>query len=247
MLRNYLRVFGRLLQRHAGFSAINVGGLALGFACFTLISIYIHHESGFDRFHPDADRLYRVNKSVITSSGDTERHALTAGLLAPALAEAFPEVETTARVQPWFDDVLISRAGDAGDSGAVASSNETGFLTADVAIVDASFFDVFGFRLIRGNPNTALAAPQSIVLTESLAARLFGGDDPAGSALGQSVIALNNLDYTVTGVAADPDPQSHLRFRALISWSTSLPGGGLDFEWLNRWITQAPSPTSSSG
>jgi putative ABC transport system permease protein len=231
MLRNYLRVFGRILIRHKGFSVINVLGLALGFACFTLISIYITHESGFDDFHPGADRLYRVNKSVETSGGAIERHALTAGLLAPALDEAFPEVDATARVQPWFDDVLISAADGSGDG-----DNETGFPTPDVAIVDASFFDVFGFELIRGNPTTALAAPRSIVLTESVAARIFGNADP----IGQSVTALQNLDYTVTGVAGDPDPQSHLRFNALISWSSTLSGGGLEFDWMNRWITQAP-------
>lgn len=224
MLRSYLSVFFRNLVRQKGFSSINILGLALGFACFTLITVYLSHEQGFDRIHEGSDRLYRINKVVTTADGRLERHALTPGLLAPSLSDAFPEIEAITRVQPWFDDILLSYENRA-------------FMTSDVAIVDSNFFNIFGFELLRGEKESVLSNPLSIVLTESVAARLFGETDP----IGLPVLALENLEYVVTGIAADPDPRSHLRFTALISWSSTVPGGGgLDFAWLNRWITQAP-------
>ncbi|GMQ81867.1 MAG: ABC transporter permease [Rhodothermia bacterium] len=224
MVKNYLSVFVRNLLRQKGFSSINILGLVLGFASFTLITIYLSYENGFDRFHDGSDRLYRVNKIVTTADGQLERHALTPGLLAPALSETFPEIEASTRVQPWFDDILLSY-------------EKRAFMTSDVAIVDSNFFNIFGFELLRGDKESVLSAPLSIVLTESTAGRLFGDTDP----IGLPVLGLENLEYVVTGIAADPDPKSHLRFSALISWSSTMPGGGgLEFAWLNRWITQAP-------
>ncbi len=224
MFKNYLKIFSRNLIKYHGFSFINILSLALGLASFAFISIYVTHEKGFDKFHDGSDRLYRINKVVTTSTGVTQRHALTAGLLGPAIMESFPEVEQVVRLQPWFDDVLLA--------------HENRFsLTPDVIIADSNFFEVFGFDLVRGDPQEVLIAPMSIVITELTADLLFGDTDPVG----QIVQGINNLDFTVTGVAANPRLDSHLRFDALISWTSTLPGGGgLELEFLHRWITQAP-------
>lgn len=224
MLKNYWKTFSRNLIKNRGISFINILSLAVGLASFAFIAIYVTHESGYDVFHGGSDRLYRINKVVTTSSGATERHALTAGLLGPAIAEAFPEVEQVVRLQPWFGDVLLVHEGQSA-------------LTPDVVIADSNFFNVFGFELLRGDPDAVLLAPMSIVLTDTTANRLFGDLDP----IGQIVKGINNLDYVVTGIAADPRLDSHLRFNALVSWSSTIPGGGgLELDFLYRWITQAP-------
>ena len=97
------------------------------------------------------------------------------------------------------------------------------------------FFEVFDFALVRGNPETALTSPMSIVLTEETAARFFGNADPVG----QTILGLNDFEYSITGVIEKAPENSHLKYNVLISWSSTVPGTGpLNFSWLNRWITQ---------
>ena len=222
MLRNYLLTITRHLTRHRSFSAVNILGLGLGMGCFVFISLYVWRESGFDTFHADYDSIYRVNKTVATDDGTTEEHVLTAGLLAAALESTFPEVEDAVRILPWFDPMTLI----AGEQVAVSP---------DVVIADSNFFTLFSFPLLQGDPAEVLRAPLSMVLTDRTASRLFPGEDPVG----KTVRALGNLDYTITGVAADTPEESHIQFEAVISWASSEPGG-LDFSWMNRWITQAP-------
>ena len=94
---------------------------------------------------------------------------------------------------------------------------------------------VFDFTLVRGNPKTALTSPMSIVLSEETAARFFGSIDP----IGQTIFGLNDFAYSVTGVIEKAPENSQLKYNALISWSSTVPGtGALNFAWLNRWITQ---------
>ncbi len=222
MLKNYLKIALRHLRKHPGYTFINVAGLAVGIACCLLILLYVQAELRVDRFHTNAERLYRLNKVVTPKAGETEFHVITSGPMAPALAADYPEVEQAIRVLPWFDDVLMRHG-------------ETSVLVPDVVFVDSNFFDVFSFELVRGDPADVLAAPLSIVLTETTAHRLFGDTDP----IGQLLTGLNDLDYTVTGVAADPPVSSHLRFNALVAWSSLLPGqGGLEFGWIARWFPQ---------
>ena len=222
MLKNSHTHLLRQLRKNKGYAAINIFGLGLGMACCVFILLFVQHERSFDRFHDHADDLYRVNKVVTPQEGGTEQHAITGGMLAPAMTEAFPEVAEAVRVLPWFSEVLLVH-----EDQAISSP--------EVVFADAQFFDVFSFGLRRGDPATALAAPMSMVLTETTAQRLFGEADP----LGQIVRGLNNLNYTVTGIAADPPQQSHLKFEALVSWASSLPGEGrLNFGFMNRWITQ---------
>jgi putative ABC transport system permease protein len=183
MLRNYLLVLFRNLRKRKGYASINIFGLALGMACCTFILLFVQDERSFDRFHADAGWIYRINKIVTPQEGGTEYHALTAGLLAPALVEAFPEVEEAVRLMPWFDDVLLVHGAQS-------------VLTPDVMIADSNFFSVFSFTLRRGDPRTVLQAPLSMVLTESTARAVFGEADP----IGQRIAGLNNLEYTVTGI-----------------------------------------------
>ena len=222
MIRNYLKIAIRTLRRQPGYSAINIAGLSIGLACCILIGLFVQYERSFDEFHRLGDRMYRLNKLVTPQEGAEEVHAITGGAMGPAIQAAFPEVEQSLRMLPWFDDVMMRH-------------EQTNQRVADVVFADSNFFSVFDFELVRGDPRTVLTAPRSIVFTEETAQRLFGDVDP----MGKTVVGLNGLEYTVAGITKAPPATSHLRFNALISWTTTLQGeGNLNFGWLNRWLTQ---------
>lgn len=222
MLKNYLTVTIRNLKNQRFYTFINVAGLAVGMACGLLILLFVQDERSYDQFHTNADRLYRLNKLVTPTEGETEHTAITSGLMGPTMVTTYPEVEAAVRVLPWFDAVLTQRG-------------ETRINMEDVVFADSNFFQVFDFTLLQGDPSTVLQAPSSIVLTETMAQIFFGESNP----IGQTLTGLNDLTYTVTGISADPPINSHLTYNALVSWSTTVPGQGpLNFAWMNRWITQ---------
>lgn len=223
MLRNYVMLAFRNLRKHAGYTFINVIGLTVGIACCLLILIFVKSELGVDGFHEKADRLYRVNKVVTPRTGGIERDVITSGPMGPAMAADYPEVEQAVRVLPWFDDILTTHG-------------ETSIKLSNTVFADSNFFDVFSFRLLRGDPSTALTAPLSIVLSDKTAHALFGDDDPVG----QRVIGLNGLEFTVTGVVENAPDNSHLVYDALASWASLSPKvAGEDFTWLTSWFPQA--------
>ncbi len=223
MLNNYLIVALRSLRRQKGYAAINVVGLALGLAAFLFLAFWVQDERSFDRFHTHADRLYRLNKVFTPPEGPTARHALSPGPMGPTLEADFPDVEAAIRVMPAWGGMLLVHG-------------ETTLPTPDVLFADAEFLDAFDFRLLRGDPSTALVEPLSLVLSEHLAHALFGDADP----LGQTLVGAGELTYTVTGIVEDVPAQSHLRYNALASWSTLVTGnGGLEAGWLERWLPQS--------
>ena len=216
MLKNYLKVALRTLRRHKGYAAINVLGLAVGLASVVLIALWVGDELRYDRFHRDADRTVRIVFDGQIPNAPPDRFAVTGPPVAPALRQ-FPEVEAVTRLEPW-DPVL--RVGDR-------------YATGDTYYaVDPGFFDVFTFPLLQGDPETALAVPYSLVVTEGMAERHFGSAD----VLGRSVVLSDSLTFTVTGVAADVPVHSHLDFDALTSRSTfdGFPGREDEGDqWLN--------------
>ena len=195
MLKSYLKIAWRSLLRQKGFSFINIAGLALGITCSLLIGLYVNNELRYDRHHEKADRIARVTLIDL----DDDRHwAATAPLLAPAMKVAIPEIEAAARFYPVsttlrYEDRLFNEP--------------------DGVYADSSVFDVFTFPLSRGNSKTALVAPQSIVLTTSMAQKYFGSVDP----LGQSLDMGNGWTLTVTGIMADPPHTTHLPFNYMVS------------------------------
>ena len=222
MFRHYLKIARRNLLKYKSHALINVIGLSVGIACCLLILLFVADDLSFDQFHKKKDRIYRLNKIVTPLTGRTERHAISSGLMGPAMVTEFPEVEQCVRLLPWFDDVLMQ-------------AGETRVKVPDVVIADANFFQVFDFQLLQGNPAQVLSEPMSVVLTEETARTFFGDTEPVG----KTIEGLQGKLYTVTGVAAVPPENSHLRFNALISWSSTVPGvGPLNLAWLNRWITQ---------
>lgn len=220
---NYLKTALRTFRRNFTFSLINITGLAIGIACCILISMFIGYEYSFDSFHTKKDRIYRVNKVVNEQTHSTEElHALTSGPMGNQMKQEFPEIENVVRIRNWFSEVLVSY-------------EEKHIQVEDFVFVDSTFFEVFDFKLKSGNPGLALTKPLSVVLSEEMAGIFFGSEN----AMGKTLIGLNGLDYTVTGVIENAPANSHLQYDILASWSSVNPGA-LDFSWMDRrWFPQS--------
>jgi putative ABC transport system permease protein len=200
MFLRHARVAVRTLRKKPLFTAINTTGLAVGLACCLLLALYVQDELSFDRFHVNADELVRLER---IQPGSDSRSAFTDGPSACDIAQQYPEVVAATRT--FREESLIS----------VGNIQFTG---ERIAYVDSTYLSMFSFPLLAGDRRTALAAPQSIVLTESLARKYFGTSDPVG----RQVRVNNEWDMTVTGVVEDVPYNSHYRFDALASFSTAV-------------------------
>ena len=192
MLINYLKVAFRNIKRHFGYSFINIAGLAIGMVCCLLITLWVIDELSYDKFHENAADLYRVEENQYYSAGRYHVN-VTPYPLAPVLVEEIPEIIDATR---WVGTgTVLFRYGD-------LVYYETG-----LRAVDPSFFKMFSFPFVKGDPNTALNNPNSIVISEEIAEKYFPDEDPIGKALN----AFNQLDFTVTGVMKNVPRNSYLR------------------------------------
>ncbi|HYK44603.1 MAG TPA: ABC transporter permease, partial [Parafilimonas sp.] len=214
MLKNFFKISYRNLLRNKGFSFINISGLAVGMASAILILLWIQNEVSYDQFHANKDRIYEAwNKA--TFSNKLQCWNTTPKILARTLEHDLPEVERAVRVN-WPSSYLFS----------VGEKR----LTLQGNIVDSGFLQMFSFPLLKGNPNTALNDMHSIVLTESLAKDLFGGENAMGK-----VIKLDNQDnFTVTGIAKDLPNNTRFDFNYLLPWSYLRYKGDDDSNWGNN-------------
>ena len=202
MLKNYLKITLRNLKKHKGFSFINITGLAIGLTCTILMLVYVHLELSYDRFHKNAENIYKVVHIT-----EEDWNALTPGALKPALLDEMPEVVSAVRVCPWGGYIEFN--------GSISYEGHQ-YTEDNFFIVDAEFLDTFTFPLISGNPKKALSEPFSIVLTQEIAEKYFGKEDPMGKILKFD----NRYDYTITGILKEIPANSHLKFDFLISLET---------------------------
>ncbi|OGG45866.1 MAG: hypothetical protein A3F84_17065 [Candidatus Handelsmanbacteria bacterium RIFCSPLOWO2_12_FULL_64_10] len=203
MLRNYLTVAVRNLLRHKGYSAINIAGLAVGMACCILITLYIRDELSYDRYHEKANRIFRVTEEYKNDATGEKMHAaMTAFKLTPALLNAFPEIVHITR---FYRGTLLARYG------------RKQFLEGGFALTDATVFKIFSLPLIKGDPETALTRPNTVVITEETARKYFGDEEPVGK-----VLTSNGEipDLEITGVMQKIPQNSHFRFDLLASMET---------------------------
>jgi putative ABC transport system permease protein len=231
MLRNCFTTALRSLSRHASNTTINVLGLAVGLAACLLIGRYVADAWQFDRFRAKADRIVRVT-SHLNVDGDPMHLTTAQGPLAPTLEAEVPSVQATTR---FIGGGYLLRHGD------------TQVQVGDLFYADPSLFDVFSFELPRGDPATALSAPNRIVVTPALAQQLFGADDPMGQMLQTDA----GPSLTVTGVIAAPPPTSHIDFPALVSMDTRRAYDTDRFASWSRfsfwtYVLLAPETTSES-
>ena len=213
MLKSYLKIAWRNIVRHKGYSFINIFGLAVGIACCLLIAIWVQNELGFDRFNEKADRIHRVYQQL-TVNGQTRTAPITSAPLAPELSRSFPEVEQTARILSLGNTTVQYDAKE--------------FREQRLAYADASFFSIFTLPLLAGDPRSALAAPYSVVLSEKIARKYFGMEQPIGKMLKFS----DGRAYTVTGIMNDIPGNFHLTTQILCSYSTWIAENKSDAE---RW------------
>ena len=200
MLGNYLTTALRLLWRESSYAAINIFGLAIGFALCLLVIQLAAYQLSVGDFHEKKDRVFRVLGPP--SWGEAQYTGSMPIPLGPALKEQLPEVEEAVRFSWNFPRLL--RVGD-----------KEG-MYEKVSGVEAGVFDMFSLPLLRGDPKTALVRPHTLVLTEPLARRLFGESDP----IGQVVRVNEKFDCEVTGIVAQPPSNSLLQFSALLSLAT---------------------------
>ncbi len=207
MFKNYLVIACRSLLKNKWFSVINIAGLAVGMACFILILAYVQFEFSFDRFHEKSDRVFRIiNQDNSRQVGTQLFNAHSPEHLATLLKAEFAEVSEATRIRELFSDVAILQVED-------KTFYQTGLFA------DNTFLDVFTFPLLQGNVRTALLAPSSILLTKTVAEKLFPGEDCIGHRLSFRTRS-KTYDLTVTGIMEDPPQNSHLQFEFLVSVAT---------------------------
>jgi len=202
MLNNYLKIAFRNISRQKAYAAINILGLSIGMAAALFILFWVREECSFDRFHANADRIYRMAQVFHYDDYHLEQ-ANTPSILAETMKNECPEAELVTRVR-GFDETLV-----------IAGENRLN--EARHGVADDQFFKVFSFPFIQGNPETVLSAPQTAVISESAAKKYFGDSDPIGKSL-----TFYDQDFQVTGIYRDMPPNSHFHFDILCS-ITSFP------------------------
>ncbi|MEO0553823.1 MAG: ABC transporter permease [Bacteroidota bacterium] len=205
MLKNYLKTSVRNVKRHALFSGINVVGLAVSLSIGIFMIVLLSELHSFDAFHDKKDRIYRVTTSrQALFQGEEDYLATASHYIGDRMWQQVPEVE----------QVLVLRRGLTAD----LHSDQKAIATSGYYATN-SFFNVFSFKLLKGNPQTALKSPGAIVLTESAAKRLFNTMDPIGKTVGVE----GNGDFNtgmITGIVEDPPVNSHVTFEMLVSMKT---------------------------
>lgn len=197
MLRNYLKMSFRNIMRHKGFSFINITGLAIGLTCVMFILLWILDELSYDRYHENANRIYRVADEY-ESEGTLSRNVWTAAPLGPALQEYFPGIENFVRFDKY--DYRVSY--------------QNKRFPEKVFFADPQIFDIFTFPLIQGDPKTVLKEPYSLVISEDMARKYFGEENPVGR-----ILTFNDRrDYKITGLFKTIPRNSHFHFDFLGSF-----------------------------
>ncbi len=206
MLRNYLKTTFRNLQRQKTQSTINILGLAIGLTCCILILLFVRDELSFDKFNENHDRIYRVTRRWINEDGVVSLHlGFVAPPIGPLLKNDFPEIEQAVR--------LIET------SGMLVSHGDTYFEEDSFFFAEENVFEVFSLKMIKGDPGTALTDPLTVVISEEMARKYFGSEDPVGSTMrveaqGQAA------GLKVTGVIQSLPHNSHFHADILASFKT---------------------------
>ncbi|MEQ8713771.1 MAG: ABC transporter permease [Cyclobacteriaceae bacterium] len=211
MIKNFLKIAIRNVSRHALYSTLNILGLTIGITASMLLLLYVNDELSYDQFHTNAENLYRVN-TLATIQDTNVNAATTMAPLGPALYNDYPEVVDFCRFLDVGEELVIK--------------DENRFYEEGFYFADSSFFSMFDFKLLKGDPKTALVKPESIVLSESIAKKYFGDEDPVGQEIKTGA---EEWTRTVTGVMADVSSKSHIKPQALVAYST-LPN-----ERANYW------------
>lgn len=212
MIKYYFKIAWRNLWKNKTYSFLNIFGLAIGLCCFLLITLFVADELSYDRFYPNADRIYRIN-SDINFGGSHMHMAQTSDMMGQLLKEDYPQVEDYTRVYTSF-----------GDGSKLINKGNEYLIQWGVAHVDSTFFDVFALPAIEGDLKTALDQPNTVVITESIAKKYFGTTDVLGKVI-ETKARNEIISYQVTAVIKDIPENSHFQFGLF------FPMSNVDYEW----------------
>ncbi|MCB0487169.1 MAG: ABC transporter permease [Cyclobacteriaceae bacterium] len=201
MFRNYLKTAWRSFMRQKEYSVLNVVGLSVGLACCIVILLFVSYEWSFDRFHSKGERIFRV----VQKTKERKDLAWTGGVTRQIVQDEFGEVEKSVSFQRVPAFVAVEREGE----------TET-FREENMIFSDEGFFDLFDFPLLKGDIGTSLAEPQKMLITEEMATKYFGTDDP----IGKSLDVNGGYEFVVTGVLHDIPENSHIQFDFLTSMAS---------------------------
>jgi putative ABC transport system permease protein len=199
MLQNYIKSAIRNLGKRKDLTLINILGLSLGMTCAVLILLHVQDEFGFERHHEKSARIYRI---VVGNS------ARSNSVMGPAIKREIPEVTDYVRLVPTSNYWLMRY-------------EDKVFKESDVFQTEGHIFDVFTFPLVQGNPKTSLQNPGSMVISQQIAHKYFGNEDP----IGKVIRADNTYDYTITAVMYDAPPSSHIQPDFLVSFTPIFQHG----------------------
>ncbi|MEN6311254.1 MAG: ABC transporter permease [Acidobacteriota bacterium] len=217
MMKHYFRVAFRNLWKHKGYSFVNIAGLAVGMACALFILLWVQDELSYDRFHANAGTLYRLEQERDAPQGRF-RHFSMPYSLGPLLKTDIPEIQEATRTSVPLN--LLVRCG------------EKAFFENKILAVDPQIFQMFTFPLLKGDPATALNQPGSLVITEDMGKKYFGGAD----AIGRTFVFNNAHAFTVTGVLKNIPPNSTLSFDMLVPFDFLKTLGQYNDSLLNNNI-----------
>ena len=230
MIRNYLKIGWRNLMKNKVFSFINIFGLSVGLTCCILITLFIYHETSYDRHHQHADRLYMLG-TVFVDQGVEERGGTTSAPLGRMLQEELSGIVSTTRILSLFrDDKTLFQVHEAG-------GRTRSFYEQKGYLADSNFFKLLSYTFKEGNPHTALMAPNSAVISEALAEKLFGKEPALDKIVRVSSNTHGDTSFRITGVLAKPVHPSHIDAGFFLSFR----GGNM-----NRFANDNPSLSNNN-
>jgi len=197
-MKSILRIFLRITLRNKTFSLLNILGLAIGMAGFILIMLWVADELSYDKYNEKAARIYKI-RMLYSLQGDENSTAVIPAPTAAVLKQQFPEVENVVRFRDYGHSIV--------------RYSDKCFTEDKIIFADSTVFDVFTIPMLNGKPGTALRAPRTITMSESMAKKYFGTEDPVGKMLNLD----NTSDYLVTGVYKDIPSASHFHFDFIAS------------------------------
>lgn len=220
MIKNYFTIAFRSLRKHLSYSIINVFGLSVGLATCLLLVTWINHELSYDKFNEKADRIYRGCLEY-SFGGQTAKTPVSPTALLPAMEKNFAEVETGVRIYHA-----------SASTGFILQHDDKLFQERKFMYADSTFFQVFSFTLLKGNPDHALTEPNSVILTRAMAKKYFDSED----IIGKTIQVNNQTDYTITGLMEDVPANSTLQFDFIASFA-SLPASRETIWWTANYET----------
>jgi putative ABC transport system permease protein len=206
LLKSNLKQFGRRIAREKTYAFLNIFGLATGLACFAFIALWVSDELSYDTFNQNYDSIVRLTTTE-KSETNVSQLARSGAPVAKALQQNYAEIENTVRLEL---------------RGEIVQHEGKQTMEPNILMADPSLFQVFDYRLIRGNTETALKEPYTLLLTQSTAKKYFGNADPIGKALNIYMYDSTGkgVNYTITGIVADPPQNVHFTFSMIGSFKT---------------------------